>query len=421
MALISCRNITVANLTLEKNLEGIVLAYSNNCTIYGNSLIDNGDVGYGYGSIVIYQSSNNTIRNNTVATNDWTGMGILIDQGSNHNIVSENKIVKTSDGIRIPSTASHNEIFGNHLEYNTRGIGIESSASYNVIRNNYVAGSGQNGMAVNGQYNSILENDVIACKYGISIGGQHNVIVGNNIAENYERGIFAGGTYNNISDNTIINNNEGVYISSGCQNNCIYHNNFVDNMKHVTYYWSGDGNFWNSSYPTGGNYWSGYENKYPNATELDGSGLWNTPYVINAKNIDYCPLMAPTKPVTRKFIAYNSVKVEVYSNSSVSQFQFNINIKSISFNITGPAGTKGFCDITIPLSILWGGFTLYMDDVQLEEGVNYTKTCNDVQCIFHITYAHSKHRLEIFGTQVIRNFQAWLQRCCLLRLRVYLQ
>ncbi|MEM0057341.1 MAG: DUF1565 domain-containing protein [Candidatus Bathyarchaeia archaeon] len=62
MALISCRNITVTNLTLEKNLEGIVLAYSNNCTIYGNSLIDNGDVGYGYGSIVLYQSSNNTIH-----------------------------------------------------------------------------------------------------------------------------------------------------------------------------------------------------------------------------------------------------------------------------------------------------------------------------------------------------------------------
>ena len=32
----------------------------------------------------------------------------------------------------------------------------------------------------------------------------------------------------------------------------------------------------------------------PNATEIDNSGIWNTPYVIDDSNVDHYPL---TKPV----------------------------------------------------------------------------------------------------------------------------
>jgi len=35
-----------------------------------------------------------------------------------------------------------------------------------------------------------------------------------------------------------------------------------------------------------GNYWSGYEERYPNATEIDGTGIWDKPYEIDADNID---------------------------------------------------------------------------------------------------------------------------------------
>jgi hypothetical protein len=42
-----------------------------------------------------------------------------------------------------------------------------------------------------------------------------------------------------------------------------------------------------------GNYWSDYLTKYPNATQIDNSSVWNTPYVIDANNTDYYPLVAP--------------------------------------------------------------------------------------------------------------------------------
>jgi len=38
-------------------------------------------------------------------------------------------------------------------------------------------------------------------------------------------------------------------------------------------------------------HWSDYEERYPNATELDDSSIWDTPYVIDENNQDNYPLM----------------------------------------------------------------------------------------------------------------------------------
>ena len=42
-----------------------------------------------------------------------------------------------------------------------------------------------------------------------------------------------------------------------------------------------------------GNYWSDYTSRYADAAELNGSGTWNTPYVIDADNQDNHPLVKP--------------------------------------------------------------------------------------------------------------------------------
>jgi hypothetical protein len=39
--------------------------------------------------------------------------------------------------------------------------------------------------------------------------------------------------------------------------------------------------------------WSEYAAKYPSAVEADNTGVWNTPYVIDATNVDNYPLTAP--------------------------------------------------------------------------------------------------------------------------------
>ena len=50
-------------------------------------------------------------------------------------------------------------------------------------------------------------------------------------------------------------------------------------------------NFWDNA--AVGNYWSDYQTKYPNATEIGNSGIGNTPYIVDANNIDHYPLMKP--------------------------------------------------------------------------------------------------------------------------------
>ncbi len=52
-------------------------------------------------------------------------------------------------------------------------------------------------------------------------------------------------------------------------------------------------NQWDNDYPSGGNYWSNYRQKYPNAQELADTGLADTPYVISDDNQDRYPLLNP--------------------------------------------------------------------------------------------------------------------------------
>jgi len=86
----------------------------------------------------------------------------------------------------------------------------------------------------------------------------------------------------------------GVYLSSS-SNNAMYHNNFLDSTYQV-YIAHTSINVWDDGYPSGGNYWSDYVEMYPDAEEIDGSGIWNTPYVIDDDNQDNYPLMEPWTP-----------------------------------------------------------------------------------------------------------------------------
>jgi hypothetical protein len=98
--------------------------------------------------------------------------------------------------------------------------------------------------------------------------------------------------------------------------------------------------------------------------------------------------------------------VPVFTNSTVSNFGFNPDLKSISFNVTGATGT-GFCDITIPRALLYaalGEWVVKIDGVTLPSE-NYTVTENAEYVFIHLNYSHSGHLIEIAGTWVITEFQ----------------
>jgi len=114
-------------------------------------------------------------------------------------------------------------------------------------------------------------------------------------------------------------------------------------------------------------------------------------------------LQEPVGPTTRTYTPYER-KVEVSSNSSVSEFQFNGTTKQISFKVIGANGTNGFCNITFPNDLLWGTISIYKDGSFLVKDVDYTQTYNATHYTFHIIYDHSTHTMEILGTEAIPEF-----------------
>jgi hypothetical protein len=110
---------------------------------------------------------------------------------------------------------------------------------------------------------------------------------------------------------------------------------------------SGYANFWDNGYPSGGNYWSDYKEKYPNATELDESGIWSTPYVIDENNTDNYPLIHsyPYGP-----------DVAIINITPSALFAYPTWTVPLKINIT--IANKGDYNETFPLTLYWNNTNL---------------------------------------------------------------
>jgi parallel beta-helix repeat protein len=192
-----------------------------------------------------------------------------------------------------------------NTHFNTQGILLawttDSQITNNDISNNYGDGAILN-YASN---NKITKNNInVNSGVGIKLSySNQNLVSGNHITRN-QIGIYlllsAGN--NTIAENNIADQDIGINFHTS-SSNLIYHNNFVNNTKQVDDASWGhpqfpgvplpSENIWDNDYPIGGNYWSNYTNLYPEAKELDSSGIWDAPYVIDENNQDRYPLMNP--------------------------------------------------------------------------------------------------------------------------------
>ena len=93
--------------------------------------------------------------------------------------------------------------------------------------------------------------------------------------------------------------------------------------------------------------------------------------------------------------------VTTESNSTISNFQFIQEEKKLMFNVTGPADTSGFCNITIPNQLLGGPFTIMVDGQTVSEVLSFD---NGTHSWLHFAYLHSLRRIEIIGTKVVPEF-----------------
>jgi len=268
---------------------GVDLGSSSNYNSISGNNITNNEYGISLGG-----SSGNSISGNNITANDY--FGISITSCSNTSI-SGNKLANDYFGISITS-CSNTSISGNKLANDYFGISITSCSNTN-INGNYIANSSTLGITIAFSPNNRIE--------------------GNNIANNLHGGIELDySSSNSINENNIADNGrKGIYLGRSSSSR-IFHNSFVGNPHGVVSEESV--NTWDDGYPSGGNYWSDYTTRYPSASQIDASSIWNTPYAIDASNTDHYPLMSqPVIPEFQPFLPL-SVLMSVMLRSHAREY-----------------------------------------------------------------------------------------------------
>ncbi|UCE38084.1 MAG: right-handed parallel beta-helix repeat-containing protein [Thermoplasmata archaeon] len=358
----SVNNVTGNNMSLNMN-RGLQLYQSSNNNVTGNNYSSNDMFG-----ISMYSSINNNITDNNFINNGIYIWGGSLSYFNSHNIPTNNIVngkplyyYKNCSGVNIDGIPIGQLIIANCTDFEIRNlqvtntdIGIDVVFSQNIsiigndiLSNNWFGIRHKDSTYINNTANNISNNYI-----GFYLYSSSNInITGNNITSNLIRGFwFDSSSSNNISGNNISDNGEGfrfssssnkntitnnniysnsnygIYFSS-CSNNSIYHNNIIDNS--IQAYDNGNDNFWNDTYPSGGNYWSHYSptclDLYNGSTtpQTTGSpdGICDVQFDIDGDSIDYYPLRYPwgtTPPIDTTPPEISNVLVDGLPSVSVT-------------------------------------------------------------------------------------------------------
>jgi len=224
------------------------------------------------------------------------------------------------DGIVIRNTSVYFKIKFCHLydgSLNNDGI-VFYNVTNGTIDSNLIEGN-RNGVMFRPHYpgkenssNNIISNNTIAFNMEDGISFEHtgsdwhseNNICYNNITHN-KRGIYMIMSDNNTITFNIISSNEeyGIELDrcmGGGEWNRVHHNNLIENKgaQGQVLDWGDPCNYWNDSYPSGGNFWSDYNGtdnyQGPNQDIHGSDGIADVPYdVPEGTNQDKYPLMEP--------------------------------------------------------------------------------------------------------------------------------
>jgi parallel beta-helix repeat protein len=319
LALINCSDTTIENLSLSNNLNGIILAQTNNASLTNNTFATNAE------GIGLYDSTNNTLKSNNVTNNL---KGIVLTNSPNNTLRSNNltanyehirvnggqladflqdidasnivdtKLVRymiNQTGLTIaPNTFPNTgylalvncqNITAQTLSLQNSSLLVAYSQNSTIAQNNITGGE----MSLqHASYVNMSANTLVGCDSAITIADSYNcTITMSNMTESYNEGLYLTSSADNLimknniaenligidldgsTDNTIVGNNVtankdyGILLTSS-DYNMIYHNNFINNAvpgwQAVCSEQLGSyaNDTWDAGYPAGGNYWSDY-------------------------------------------------------------------------------------------------------------------------------------------------------------------
>lgn len=129
---------------------------------------------------------------------------------------------------------------------------------------------------------------------------------------------------------------------------------------------------------------------------LDGNGFTNV-YNMLGGILAWIDAGYPIEVVFNVVWAAETYPVVTFSNSTITNFDFNQPLKQISLDVTGTDGTTGFCNVTIPIVLLDGDFTVLID----ETPVGYALAQTASHSFIYFGYSHTTKHVKIVGTTVI--------------------
>lgn len=294
ISIIDSRSNTIAKNTISDNKDGIELRSARNHRIHNNTLQNNGL----YITGNFYDFWRNEYNNKIV---DDEGKTIWIyshTYWNTHNIETTNTVnnkpiyyLKNQVGGTVPEDAGQvilancTNVRVENLTLEGGSVGLQLGFSVaNLIQYNQITTNLMDGIYLESSNdNTIKKNSIqMNSKNGIYLDYSHeNNISNNNILSNPENGIlFYFSNKNLLTNNRIeLNNNYGVYLDKDCNNNSIFHNDFMKNKNQAADFGF---NNWTLSYPGGGNFWSDYTDmdnqSGPGQNQSGSDGLGDAPY-----------------------------------------------------------------------------------------------------------------------------------------------
>lgn len=189
-----CDQASITNCKVIGGQNGLMMTNCNDDTIYNNDFSFNSGLGIG-----MYRSSRNKIMYNRIIFNvrgysdgvysrGQDSGGILVYEQSNNNFFYKNNVTHSGDGFFLWAGQSTMD----------NGIG---GCNDNVIMGNDFSYAPTNGVEVTFSRNTILDNRIFGCDYGIWGGYSYET---------------------NISDNQFRNNKTAIAIEHGQQNKITY-------------------------------------------------------------------------------------------------------------------------------------------------------------------------------------------------------
>ena len=373
LALVNCTNITVQDLSLDNNGQGIVLVNTTDSTVTGNSITNNQE------GIRLLGSSNNVFRDNSINNNVyslWIQNGLTNDIDTSNTVdgrpiiywVNQQTRTVPSDagyvalinckdimtknlnisgnrqGILLASTTD-SSIMESNLSNNYYGVQLENCADI-VISGNCIENNKENGIYLKQSSNNIITNNLLSMsKVGIQIG-------------NHETNYADTNHDNQIIGNTIRDNIGGIRFGEIESISMFYRNSLINNTKTIDFRWwdySADASIllnWDNG--AEGNYWSDYV-----GNDTNHDGILDAEYQIFSRSIGTIThetgpatpaLLNITDryPLSGMFLSFtqSGQTFNVVSNSTIRNFQYH----QAECTITLQVDTEGFgfCRIAIP-------------------------------------------------------------------------